>query len=601
MTDEARFLRGLLALSAEGAFLFADARNEVWGFRAIWLYGKVRMSRLLNIALTLVVIANIAPDGVLLAEGVNTNRHSALVLTANARDIVCYGEDAIIDLVLEPKVDESVPALETARVHICVAKDGEPYRDWGQPGGLRCEVRDGGITSFDGTHIVARGVPRHARKGFSRGQISLLHTFQSYPAPGRYSVTIVYEGVVKTNVSFEVRLDYERTVSILMDILETAPPYMREWAGRRLCELLGPTQWPPDWQFGKTGSTDRTSERVAILRKWWNDNKSLVLLVESKVRNSGSLGDERGPEAKQPPPRFVCVVLSGGTNAGHSVVHSYASDKDLPGGVTNDIYKTTHLLLRYVEPGAIPRLAHMSQRAVLTRGYYIGVYEVTQRQWTLVMGDWSFGSGDNPMCPAEKVRYDDIRGPKYGAGWPVTTLVDQESFLGKLRSRTGLIGLDLPTEVQWEYACRAGSTNAYSDGTDNTTNAMHLGWFRENSGGRPHDVGQLAPNSLGIFDMLGNVFEWCRDWRAEKTFVGGVPGPEKYPTCEFDSRGDANEIARVVRGGSFYMSVAFGNCVYRPGVGSSVTYSNIGFRVSLEVQPNTENVIGDKETESDIR
>lgn len=205
-----------------------------------------------------------------------------------------------------------------------------------------------------------------------------------------------------------------------------------------------------------------------------------------------------------------------------------------------DEYRTTKLVLRRIPAGSFVMVSDQtteSRRVTLTKPFYMGVFEVTQKQWELVMGSWpgsspssSYGRGD--AYPAYYVSYDDIRGSSSGARWPASSAVNASSFLGKLRAKTGL-DFDLPTEAQWEYACRAGTTTTYywGDAMDGA-----YAWYTSNSGSKTHPVGTRLPNAWGLYDMSGNVWEWCRDWY----------GTLAYGT---DPEGSAAGSYRVFRGG----------------------------------------------------
>ena len=265
---------------------------------------------------------------------------------------------------------------------------------------------------------------------------------------------------------------------------------------------------------------------------------------------------------------LYCVIdLSGGFNAADYPV-SYLSG--IPSGSWTDEYKTTKLVLRYIPAGSFimgSDQSYESRRVTLTRPFYMGVFAVTQKQWELVMGSWpgsspssSYGRGG--AYPAYYVSYNDIRGSSSGARWPASSAVDASSFLGRLRARTGL-DFDLPTEAQWEYACRAGTATTYywGDAMDGA-----YAWYSSNSGSKTHPVGTRLPNAWGLYDMSGNVWEWCRDW---------------YGTLAYgsDPEGSASGSNRVRRGGSWGISA--GNCAssYRGNFGPSYRDYNRGFRL----------------------
>ena len=141
------------------------------------------------------------------------------------------------------------------------------------------------------------------------------------------------------------------------------------------------------------------------------------------------------------------------------------------------------------------------------------------------------GAGDS--YPVYNVSYIMIRGSSNGAKWPASSAVDSTSFLGKLQARTKL-NFDLPTEAQWEYACRAGTTTTYYWGS--SMNGDYA-WYGSNSGSKAHPVGGKKPNAWGLYDMIGNVTEWNLDWY----------GTLSYGT---DPKGSASGSSRVYRGGS---------------------------------------------------
>lgn len=213
-------------------------------------------------------------------------------------------------------------------------------------------------------------------------------------------------------------------------------------------------------------------------------------------------------------------------------------------GFNTDEYKTTKLVLRRLEAGRFimgDDQNDESHHVTLTQPFFCGLFEVTQKQYTLVTGsNPSSFSGD--ALPVERVSYNAIRGSSNGANWPSSSAVDSSSFMGKLRTRTGL-DFDLPTDAQWEYACRAGTTTMYSYGDSSDGNYM---WYNDNSSSMPHPVGSKSANPWGLYDMHGNVFEWCLDWSGTLAYGTDPKG---------SSSGSFNH--RVIRGGGWYYDAIF--------------------------------------------
>ena len=182
--------------------------------------------------------------------------------------------------------------------------------------------------------------------------------------------------------------------------------------------------------------------------------------------------------------------------------------------------------------------------------YYIGRYEVTQKEWQAVMGkNPSYNKGDN--LPVERVSWNDC-----------------QSFIYKLNQLTGL-KFRLPTEAQWEYAARGGkqSRGLKYSGSDN---AKNIAWYEKNSGSKTHQVGTKEPNELGIYDMSGNVWEWCGDWYGSYS-----------SSAQTNPTGPSSGSFRVQRGGS-WDSGAWGCRVSdRFHILPSHRNGNDGFRVVL--------------------
>jgi len=228
---------------------------------------------------------------------------------------------------------------------------------------------------------------------------------------------------------------------------------------------------------------------------------------------------------------------------------------------------------------------------ILTKAFYLGVFPVTQRQWELVMGDRpSYFNNETYYAgrPVDQVSFADVRGASDGALWPETNTVDRSSFMGKMRRKMRSMIFDLPTEAQWEYACRAGTITALNSGynltsVDSDQRLDTLGRYWSNSrlflrqGCAPSAatalVGSYLPNAWGLYDMHGNVWEWCLDWY----------GP--YPSdTVVDPVGPPSGAFRVLRGGSWSYGAAFCRAAYRyyygsRGTSESLQCHDFGFRV----------------------
>lgn len=208
---------------------------------------------------------------------------------------------------------------------------------------------------------------------------------------------------------------------------------------------------------------------------------------------------------------YMVIDLTGGGNFPVSYLY------DVPAGGWTDEYKTTKLVLRKIPAGSVRNAAN-NYTIVQTKPYWMGVFETTQKQYTLLMG------GECTDVAAKKAKsglsYADLRGSSTGLSYPASKAVDDTTFFGILRSKTGL-AFDLPSEMQWEYACRAGTTSVYYNGTD--TGYSEIVILDGSWGNSMWVVGRATPNAWGLYDMLGNVSEICADvlpnW-GEVSFAG---------------------------------------------------------------------------------
>jgi formylglycine-generating enzyme required for sulfatase activity len=168
-------------------------------------------------------------------------------------------------------------------------------------------------------------------------------------------------------------------------------------------------------------------------------------------------------------------------------------------------------------------------RVTLSRGFYLGVHEVTQREWTRIMGGNPSNFRNCPACPVERVTYLDV-----------------ESLLQRLNARSAWPGFRLPTEAEWEYACRAGGREAYGAAATITTKLANY------DGKKTAPVGSYPANAFGLFDMSGNVWEWTSDDHCAYA-----------DHAVTDPHGRCASGLKVIRGGSWYFGADSARCGLR--------------------------------------
>lgn len=308
-----------------------------------------------------------------------------------------------------------------------------------------------------------------------------------------------------------------------------------------------------------------------------------------------------------PPPYMVLNLVN--TND----VRHYATPWEMPGGgVTNNLYKTDYLALRYIAaknvewtmgsatnaPGvntdfATGSLREKPHRVTLTNDFYIGVYELTQGQWFRVKGAYptyataengAYLESDRDVHPADCVSWTDLRGMTASSGWPANDEVDPNQFFGMLRAYSGL-RFDLPTEAQWEYACRAGTMSALYSGHELFGSIQQsdlldpLAVYLANSSRITAPVGTKEPNAWGLYDMLGNVYEWCLD----RVSGNSDSDLEMSPNAVVDPLGAETGDYRVKRGGCMLGHAVFSRASYRGAESYMTSQNSVGFRVALRM------------------
>lgn len=189
----------------------------------------------------------------------------------------------------------------------------------------------------------------------------------------------------------------------------------------------------------------------------------------------------------------------------------------------------------------------------ISKPFYLQTTEVTQAQWKAVMGDNPSHFKGDDRRPVESVSFNYI-----------------QYFIDRLNRREGAVKYRLPTEAQWEYACRAGSRTCFNFGDSESQLDAHA-WHLKNSGGKPHRVAFKRPNWWGLYDMHGNVHEWCSDKYRD------YPGaPATAPTDPED------QPERITRGGGWGSGLKYLRCAYRSGHHQGFDCHDLGFRLARD-------------------
>ncbi|MEW6078700.1 MAG: SUMF1/EgtB/PvdO family nonheme iron enzyme [Thermodesulfobacteriota bacterium] len=254
----------------------------------------------------------------------------------------------------------------------------------------------------------------------------------------------------------------------------------------------------------------------------------------------------------------------GGLNAGSEAAQKRQKEWVEKGYPLEVRLKETGIVLRLVPPGEFlmgspdegdaPENEKPQHKVTISSPLYVAKFPVTQQQWQVVIGHnpSHFQKNNTEKLPVESVSWN-----------------EGDIFLNCLHDRLDLeLGeIRLPTEAEWEYACRAGST-------DSRYSTLGIGWSNDNSGGGTHPVGEQRPNAWGLYDMIGNVWEWCED-----------PWHEDYKGAPSDGSPWAGDSGyRILRGGSWYDYARFCRSAYRGRHQQDNRSNNVGFRVVLDLK-----------------
>ena len=308
------------------------------------------------------------------------------------------------------------------------------------------------------------------------------------------------------------------------------------------------------------------------------------------------------PWSLENPPPYMVVMLGMASN-----VNFYAAAEAVPCGVVSDLSRKYQMVFSKIPAKdvrwqmglstPIEDSKEIAHYVTLTNDYYMGVFPVTFEQRNM-MAPSSQISNTGPR-PDNTPSFEELRGVTSGHDWPNDGhAVAADSLIGQFRAQSGLDGIDLPTEAEWEFACRAGTATIYYFGNDSSV-INDYGWNKTSDfsshggtvypkasyrGGDEQDMqmqipGLLLPNAYGLYDMHGNVWEWCLDWYSDDYAVAGSDvtaptGPVSSPKNQ-----------RVLRGGSFGHYDSHASSGYHKDVGGTpdTYYYTIGFRLCCPV------------------
>lgn len=200
-------------------------------------------------------------------------------------------------------------------------------------------------------------------------------------------------------------------------------------------------------------------------------------------------------------------------------------------------------------------------KITLTKGFYIGITEITQGQWKQIMGDHSSRfEASHENHPVGLISWNEC-----------------QEFIMKLNRKEKSLRYRLPTEAEWEYACRAGSGAAFTNGAISQVKCGHdpnldkVGWYCGNAKDETQSVAQKEPNAWGLYDMHGNAWEWCQDWYEERTSGSNI-----------NPKGPASGTSKVFRGGGWGLPARSCRSAFRDHYAPDLKCKLLGFRLVRE-------------------
>ena len=311
------------------------------------------------------------------------------------------------------------------------------------------------------------------------------------------------------------------------------------------------------WEPLEGGNLMNYVRRITRKDIWFNSgNQTCAIKTSTKPANL-YIGE-----------KAYCVIdVSGGKDAENYPI-TYLDTEPINGW--GDEYKTTKILLRRCEAGKY--MMQKNKEVTLTKPFYMGVFTITQKQYEQVMGSNPTPNEHKDDLRPVEISWNAIRGDSATYKWPTVRTVDPNTFVGKIQAKTGL-NFDLPTEAQWEMACRAGTSSNYGNGGsgDNDLRLMGHSWS-DNS----VVVGLYLPNFWGFYDMHGNIGQWCLDYS---------DGYNSDPAIDYEGAGSGS--GRVFRGYYCSYNSYYATSFYRNGCDPSsyryyygFYYAYFGFRLS---------------------